>query len=614
MGSSITTLLFDILAKDNASKVFAGLGKTVGESGGSLDKWKMAGTAALVAVGTATAAFAKSSVDKFREVGTEVTTLQRIMGGTAEEASRIRFAATQTGIGMETLTKSLTIFSKNLAKADDAQDKSNAAMQRSLAADSQKLASLEKLASPTQAQIEQMDELRDKVGLLTAATRAQDGSLAVLGVTVQNAAGQYLPMSQILPDLAEKFAAMPNGVEKTALATKLFGRSGAELLPFLNKGREGIAALAAESDRFGMTLSGPQLAALKANKVAQREWDAAIDGVRVQFGAQLLPVLTTGATFLTGTLIPAITSFTGFLQENPAVAKAAAVALGILAVGVWAVNSALLANPITWVVVAIAAFVGAIVLAYQKVDWFRAIVDTAFHVIGTTVSWLWENVAKPAWEGFKVALWAVGQAGIWLWNNALQPAFSWIVGGVAWLLGSWSSMLRGLSNVPGFDWAKDAADNMQGAADKATALKDGIKKIDDLPDPRVQVTLDAYLTPAYISAMQTIGQNKLQAMIAARAGGGPIIAGTPYLVGEDGPELITPDRDGYVHPADETARMLAGSGRPLSLAPPPASAVSAAPNILVRVYVGGKQLLDDMRVVAEQVNDVQARTVSDGVW
>lgn len=614
MGSSVTTLLFDILAKDNASKVFAGLGKTVGESGGSLDKWKMAGTAALVAVGTATAAFAKSSVDKFREVGTEVTTLQRIMGGTAEEASRIRFAATQTGIGMETLTKSLTIFSKNLAKADDAQDKSNAAMQRSLAADSQKLASLEKLASPTQAQIEQMDELRDKVGLLTAATRAQDGSLAVLGVTVQNAAGQYLPMSQILPDLAEKFAAMPNGVEKTALATKLFGRSGAELLPFLNKGREGIAALAAESDRFGMTLSGPQLAALKANKVAQREWDAAIDGVRVQFGAQLLPVLTTGATFLTGTLIPAITSFTGFLQENPAVAKAAAVALGILAVGVWAVNSALLANPITWVVVAIAAFVGAIVLAYQKVDWFRAIVDTAFHVIGTTVSWLWENVAKPAWEGFTQALHVVGQAGIWLWNNALQPAFSWIVGGIAWLLSTWASMLRGLSNVPGFGWAKDAADSMQGAADKANALKDGIKKIDETPDPKVTVTLDAKMTPGYLAAQASgVNMRAVLADVQWRAAGGPIKAGQPYIVGEEGIELITPDRDGYVHPADETARILAGSARPLSTAAG-APAAAAAPNILVRVYVGGKQLLDDMRVVAEQVNDQQARTVAEGVW
>ncbi len=37
-----------------------------------------------------------------------------------------------------------------------------------------------------------------------------------------------------------------------------------------------------------------------------------------------------------------------------------------------------------------------------------------------------------------------------------------------------------------------------------------------------------------------------------RASGGPISAGRPYLVGERGPELITPSRSGYVHPAGST--------------------------------------------------------------
>jgi len=34
----------------------------------------------------------------------------------------------------------------------------------------------------------------------------------------------------------------------------------------------------------------------------------------------------------------------------------------------------------------------------------------------------------------------------------------------------------------------------------------------------------------------------------ARAAGGPITAGRPYLVGEKGPELIVPNRDAYVVP------------------------------------------------------------------
>lgn len=34
----------------------------------------------------------------------------------------------------------------------------------------------------------------------------------------------------------------------------------------------------------------------------------------------------------------------------------------------------------------------------------------------------------------------------------------------------------------------------------------------------------------------------------ARASGGPVTAGRSYLVGEEGPEIITPDKGGYVHP------------------------------------------------------------------
>ena len=44
------------------------------------------------------------------------------------------------------------------------------------------------------------------------------------------------------------------------------------------------------------------------------------------------------------------------------------------------------------------------------------------------------------------------------------------------------------------------------------------------------------------------------------ASGGWMEAGTTYLVGELGPELVTPTRSGYVHTADETASMLGGRG------------------------------------------------------
>lgn len=65
--------------------------------------------------------------------------------------------------------------------------------------------------------------------------------------------------------------------------------------------------------------------------------------------------------------------------------------------------------------------------------------------------------------------------------------------------------------------------------------------------------------------------------VPARAAGGPVASGRPYLVGELGPELVVPARDGYVIPAHQTAGLLAA--RP---APPfmPRMAGSAYPGLL----------------------------------
>ncbi|WP_395691800.1 hypothetical protein [Nocardioides sp.] len=70
--------------------------------------------------------------------------------------------------------------------------------------------------------------------------------------------------------------------------------------------------------------------------------------------------------------------------------RVATVAMGAAtkaaAVGQWALNVAMTANPIGLVVVAIAALVAAFVIAYKKSDTFRAIVDKTFSVIKKVVS------------------------------------------------------------------------------------------------------------------------------------------------------------------------------------------------------------------------------------
>lgn len=57
---------------------------------------------------------------------------------------------------------------------------------------------------------------------------------------------------------------------------------------------------------------------------------------------------------------------------------------------------------------------------------------------------------------------------------------------------------------------------------------------------------------AGIGAGATMGAS----LVGRKARGGPVASGKPYLVGEEGPELIVPTRDGHVMPAQQTAHVM----------------------------------------------------------
>lgn len=93
---------------------------------------------------------------------------------------------------------------------------------------------------------------------------------------------------------------------------------------------------------------------------------------------------------------------------------ASRVATGAYTAAQWLLNAALNANPISLIVVAIAALVAALVLAYNKSETFRGIVEAAWSgiqsVIGVVVDWFQTYllpVFEAVWEGIKVAVWVV---------------------------------------------------------------------------------------------------------------------------------------------------------------------------------------------------------------
>jgi hypothetical protein len=169
-------------------------------------------------------------------------------------------------------------------------------------------------------------------------------------------------------------------------------------------------------------------------------------------------------------------------------------------------NVALNANPIGLIIIAIAAFVGAILWLWNNVDWFRNGVTAAWEAIKTGWTWLWDNAIKPGIDAF-------GAAFRWLWNSVLAPVTRFILNGFANLTDGIARFLDALSNIPGFEWAKDAADKMRTAATQARTLAGNLNDIpDNVP---VTVSFSVVGVQAVKNAINGIG-GSMSAQLNAR--------------------------------------------------------------------------------------------------
>lgn len=95
-------------------------------------------------------------------------------------------------------------------------------------------------------------------GLVEAASKgtgnAADG-FKMLGISLQDPAVKAMDLDAILLKVADKFQAMPDGPKKTAAAMELFGKSGANLIPTLNAGADGLGKLKKEAKELGVVMS-----------------------------------------------------------------------------------------------------------------------------------------------------------------------------------------------------------------------------------------------------------------------------------------------------------------------------------------------------------------------
>lgn len=158
------------------------------------------------------------------------------------------------------------------------------------------LSALQYAASLSDLSNEQLAQGLTKLAKGAADTAAGTGeaqsAFRALGVSVKDSQGNLRGTEELLLDLADKFAGIEKGSGKTALALRIFGESGAALLPFLNQGRAGFEALRKEAERLGIIVSTETAKAAEQFNDNLTRLAAASSGAKFALAESLLPALT----------------------------------------------------------------------------------------------------------------------------------------------------------------------------------------------------------------------------------------------------------------------------------------------------------------------------------
>jgi hypothetical protein len=279
-----------------ASKGVAGIGtasekagKQAGVSWKSVAKW---GGAAGVLYGAQR--FLRGAVSATEELGKSTLTLNRLTGMDVKTSSE--WAAMMQVRGMNAKTASMGIIkvSQEMEKGRMGAAKYNAQL-----ADLRAQYDLVSRRGGKNVATD-LARIRTQMDRAEAGGRAATSTLRGLGVPLK--AIRTGNTQAVILSVADAFEQMENPARRAALAQKLFGRNGRELLPVLMKGRQGIQEQLDMANKYGATLGDKSVKGIKKMIEHQRELRYATMGVKVQLGEQLLPVLVAVGDLLTNLL------------------------------------------------------------------------------------------------------------------------------------------------------------------------------------------------------------------------------------------------------------------------------------------------------------------------
>lgn len=135
------------------------------------------------------------------------------------------------------------------------------------------------------------EQLEASLGKLNKSIGSNSDAFGKIGINLKDAQGNIKGNSVVLEEVADKFSKMEDGAQKAAIAQELFGKSGAQMIPFLNQGKEGLAAMGKEAERLGLVMSS-ELAAKSAKLNDSLDtMGAMFNAIKINVGGALVPML-----------------------------------------------------------------------------------------------------------------------------------------------------------------------------------------------------------------------------------------------------------------------------------------------------------------------------------
>jgi len=213
---------------------------------GGLSKFSTAVKVGLAAAAAAVATAGSAMALAIKGVLDEADTMSKAaqsLGVPIEELSRLKHAADMSGVSFEGLSTSLRRLGQSMTEA---------------------------LAKPT-----------GEAALIFQG----------LQIALTNADGSARTSSEVMSDLADRFSRMEDGAAKTALAVQLFGRAGADMIPMLNAGRDGLQQMKDEADALGIVIDARTGKAAEAFNDNLSRLTKMMEGMWTELTARLAPSL-----------------------------------------------------------------------------------------------------------------------------------------------------------------------------------------------------------------------------------------------------------------------------------------------------------------------------------